>query len=187
MTDRFDICIPYILAQECPYPNDWSNPKNYSDDVGDSGGPTMCGITHREYDLWRKGHSLPTQDVIHITQDEGYAIYRISYWMPHCPVLKPGLDLFFFDTAVNMGSTRAIKLLQASMGITSDGLWGPVTAGAVARIGNPTSIIQDEEQRRKELYESFGAFRLFGKGWLARDAKMGQISVTMATNAVVMT
>ncbi len=144
----------------------------------------MCGITHREYDLWRKGHSLPTQDVIHITADEGSAIYRIGYWMPHCPSLKPGLDLFFFDTAVNMGSTRAIKLLQASLGIAVDGLWGPVTVGAVAGIGNPTPIIRDEEARRQRLYESFGGFHLFGKGWLARDHHIGAIAAGMATQAV---
>jgi len=180
--DRFEICLPYILAQECPYPKDWSNHRNYSDDPGDSGGPTMCGITHREYDLWRKGHSLPTQDVIHITQDEGYAIYRISYWLPHCPSLKPGLDLFFFDTAVNMGSTRAIKLLQASLGITPDGLWGPVTSRAVAAIKDPVPIIYDEQQRRNAMYESFGAFHMFGKGWLHRDKTIGDVSASMAVD-----
>ena len=140
----------------------------------------MCGITHREYDLWRKGHSLPTQDVIHITADEGRAVYRIGYWMPHCPSLPPGLDLFFFDTAVNMGTTRAIKLLQASLGITPDGLWGPVTTGAVAAIKDPKPYIRDEEKRRQRLYESFGAFTLFGRGWLNRDHHMAAVAAGMA-------
>ncbi len=183
--DRFDVCLPYVLAEECPHPNDWSNHANYSDDPGDSGGPTMCGITHREYDLWRKGHSLPTQDVIHITKDEGYAIYRIGYWLPHGPTLQPGLDLFFLDTAVNMGSTRAIKLLQASLGITPDGLWGPVTTGAVAAIKDPIPYIRDEEQRRQRLYESFGGFSRFGRGWLSRDHRMADIATKMANPTVL--
>lgn len=180
MTDRFDICIPYVLAEECPFPNDWSNHRNYSDDPGDSGGPTMCGITHREYDLWRRGHSLPVQDVIHITKVEGYEIYRVSYWLPHCPLLKPGLDLFFFDTAVNMGSTRAVKLLQASLGITVDGLWGPVTEGKATAITDAVPIIRDQETRRQRTYESFGGFARFGRGWLARDHKIGEVALQMA-------
>ncbi len=182
--DRFDVCLPYVLAEECPYPNDWSNHRNYSDDPGDSGGPTMCGITHREYDLWRKGHSLPVQDVSHITKDEGYALYRIGYWLPHCPFLAPGLDLFFLDTAVNMGCSRAIKLLQASLGITVDGIWGPVTNAAVAAIKDPVAVIRDETARRQHLYQSFGAFELFGRGWLARDRRIGDIAANMAAGAV---
>ena len=177
--DRFDVCLPYILKEECPLPNDWPNPHNYSDDYGDPGGPTMCGITQREYDLWRKGHSLPTQDVIHIGKDEGYALYRIGYWLPRCPALPPGLDLFFFDTAVNMGSNRAVKLLQASLGITVDGIWGPVTDAHVAAIKNPIPILKDEEKRRARLYESFGTFHLFGKGWLARDHHIASIAEGM--------
>ena len=110
---RFLACLPYTLIQECPLPSDWSNPRNYSDDPGDSGGATMCGITHREYDLWRKAHGLPTQDVRKLGKDEGYSIYWASYWLPHCAILKPGLDLFMFDTSVNMGSGRGVMLLQA--------------------------------------------------------------------------
>ena len=185
--DRFDICLPHVLAQECPYPNDWSNSRNYSDDPGDSGGPTMCGITHREYDLWRKGHSLPVQNVIHIGKDEGYALYRIGYWLPHCPSLPPGLDLFYFDTAVNMGCSRAIQLLQASLGITADGLWGPVTAAAVANIKPEyvKGIIADEEQRRLKRYESFAGFHRFGRVWLARDMTIGQTAIGMVSPVVM--
>ena len=72
-----------MLAQECPYPGDWINPKNFSNDAHDPGGKTMCGIIQREYDTYRKMKGLPTQDVRKITQEEGYDIYRNSYWLPH--------------------------------------------------------------------------------------------------------
>ena len=37
---RFLACWPDTLAQEDPYPNDWSNPANWSDTPGDPGGAT---------------------------------------------------------------------------------------------------------------------------------------------------
>lgn len=182
MTDRFLICLPFTLIEECPFPKDWGNHKNYSDDPGDSGGPTMCGITHTEYDLWRKGHGLPTQDVRKMSQEEGYAIYEVGYWLPHCPLLPPGLDLQFFDIAVNMGPNRAIKLLQGSLGVAPDGDWGPMTNAAVTLITPPTlpGIIKDETRRREAVYRSFGGFARFGKGWTARDQRIGAESLTMA-------
>jgi lysozyme family protein len=188
MTDRFSICLPFTLAQECPYPDDWSRitgpglhgTGNYSDDAGDKGGPTMCGITHIEYNLWRKGHGLLTQDVRKMPQEEGYAIYRVSYWEPHCSNLAPGVDLFFFDTSVNMGSNRAVKLLQASLGVTPDGDWGPKTSAAMLLVKSWPAIIKDEQGLRAKTYESFGAFRLFGQDWLRRDQEIGAEALKMA-------
>jgi lysozyme family protein len=182
VTDRFDVCIPFTLIEECPLPNDWNNPRNYSDDVGDSGGPTMCGITHVEYDLWRKSHGLPVQDVRKMTHDEGFAIYKNSYWLPYCPNLPIGLDLQFFDSAVNMGSGRAVKLLQASLGVGVDGDWGPKTTAAVTLITPATlpGIIKDETNQRAATYRSFGGYARFGKDWIGRDYRIGKEALTMA-------
>src|SRR5215475_9793528 len=83
--DRFSVCIPLTLAQEAPVPLDWGNQRNFSDDAHDPGGKTQCGITQGEYDLWRKAHGLPQRAVRLLGRPEGYAIYRINYWMPHCP------------------------------------------------------------------------------------------------------
>src|SRR6185503_11388890 len=110
--DRFTICIPYTLAQECPFPNEWDNPHNFSNDPRDPGGKTKCGIIQREYDLYRKSKGLSTRDVRLMTKDEGLTIYRGSYWLPDCPFIQPGLDLQFFDTSVNEGTHRAIEIMQ---------------------------------------------------------------------------
>ena len=183
MTDRFLICLPFTLAQEDPVPNDWNNPRNYSDTPGDSGGPTFNGITHTEYDIWRKQQELPTQDIRKMTQDEGYAIYRQNYWMPDCPNLPAGLDLQFFDTAVNMGSNRAVKLLQASLGLAADGDWGPLTQAAVVAITPATlpGIIKDETGLRLKTYQSFGGYREFGADWSRRDAEIGAEALKMVS------
>ena len=177
--DRFLICLPFTLAQECSFSNDWSNPKNFSDDAHDPGGATMCGITQREYDLWNKSHGLPTQDVRRMTAGEGQAIYRAGYWLPHCPALQAGPDLFFFDTSVNMGSHRAVLLLQASLGVEVDGDWGPVTTQAVSGCKDWAAAIKDEENRRAAVYRSFGTFRWFGIDWIKRDQEIGAEALKM--------
>jgi lysozyme family protein len=178
MSDRFEICWPYTLAQECPFPKDWSNPKNFSNDKHDPGGETMNGIIQREYDTYRHLKGLEPQDVRNITRAEGEEIYR-GYWK-HCELLPPGLDMTFFDTAVNMGRTRATKILQFVLGIPYDGLWGPQTAKAVAAITDVVSVIDKYTEHREATYKILNGWQYFGKGWTARDVKIGKISDSMA-------
>jgi lysozyme family protein len=181
MPDRFLICLPFTLAQECPLPGDWSNPKNFSNDAHDPGGATMCGIIQREYDVWRKGHSQPTQPVIRIAEDEGYAIYRTCYWQPHCPLLPPGLDLQFFDESVNAGTTEATKILQVVLGLTNDGVWGPQTQAAVVlSVQDTTAKVAAFTDRRETVYREMAGFRYFGDDWIRRSQEIGAAALKMA-------
>lgn len=181
MIDRLPICLPFTLAQECPLPNDWSNPKNFSNDKHDPGGATMCGIIQREYDLWRKGYGLPTQDVRKMTQEEGRAIYRVSYWLPNCPALPVGLDMQYFDTCVNMGTTEATKILQIAIGVEADGEWGPQTQTAVGLAAqNPIKYIEAFTARREAVYKMLPGFKYFGTDWLRRNAEIGATAAKMA-------
>jgi lysozyme family protein len=103
--------------------------------------------------------------------------------MPDCPNLPAGLDLQFFDTAVNMGSNRAVKLLQASLGLAADGDWGPLTQAAVVAITPATlpGIIKDETGLRLKTYQSFGGYREFGADWSRRDAEIGAEALKMVS------
>jgi lysozyme family protein len=183
--DRFLICLPDILIQECPDPGNWTDPKNFSDDPHDPGGATMCGIIQVEYDAYRKSLGQPTQSVRLITQAEGEAIYRMNYWEPHCPQLPVGLDLSFFDSSVNMGGEQAIKILQFALGnIAVDGIWGPQTAGAVTAIISAADVINAFTARRKAVYESFSTFKYFGTDWIRRATQIGDQSIQMAAPGV---
>lgn len=186
MTDRFLICLPYTLEQECNVytgtPADWVNPRNYDKDPRDPGGATMCGITHFDVDEYCEAHGTPTMDVRHMGQVIGTTIYQTKYWLPHCPGLPPGIDLFFFDTNVNMGR-RAVTLLQASLGVTADGGWGPKTQAAVDGIKDVAAVIRDEEGRRAATYRSFRTFSAFGKDWLRRDKEIGDEALKMVVAA----
>lgn len=181
ITDRFLVCIPFTLAQECPLPNDWPSTKNFSHDRHDPGGATQCGIIQREFDIWRKGHREPTCSVAECSKSEGYAIYNQCYWLPHCPLLAPGVDLSFFDTAVNMGTTEATKVLQFAIGEKVDGLWGEYTAAGLKQAMNkPAELITNFTSRRQRVYEMMPGFKYFGDDWTRRTTEIGKESLRMA-------
>jgi lysozyme family protein len=180
-TDDFLKCMPFMLVQECPYPGDWTNAKNFSDDAHDPGGKTMCGIIQREYDTYRKQKGLPTQDVRKITEEEGYDIYRHSYWQPHCPSLPAGLDLCLFDANVNEASTEGTKILQVALGIHEDGEWGPKTDAAVKAIDDVHSVIELFTARRKIVYRESKGYQYFGKDWIRRATEIGAQALKMSS------
>lgn len=182
MTDRFDVCWPFTLAQECPLPSDWSNPHNFSNDAHDPGGETMCGIIQREYDAYRKHKGLPVQDVRHLTRDEGHDIYYNSYWLPECPKLVPGVDMVFFDEAVNAGPSAAIKMLQRALGISVDGIWGDETEKAAMAISNSSAVVKAFTAAREAYYRALSGFRYFGHGWINRSETIEAIALKMANS-----
>lgn len=185
--DRFTVCLPNTIHQEVDEPkggwSDWTwddTALNFSDDPGDPGGKTYCGIIQSEYDSWRKAHGLALQDVRDMTQAEGYAIYRSSYWQPHCVVLAPGLDMQFFDASVNQGGEEATKILQVALGIANDGIWGPQTAARAQGVNDVKSAIQAFTARRLVVYRETKGFQDFGNDWTRRANEIGAEALNMA-------
>lgn len=169
---RFLGCMPFILKEE----------GGYSNDPHDSGGMTMHGIIQREYDAYRRRKGLKLQWVKNISTDEQNEIYWTEYWLPHCPNLAPGLDLSFFNIAVNGGAMEATRLLQQALSIGTDGDWGGQTDAAVATI-KPTDVIpmiksfgSDEEN----WYRHLSKFQYFGKDWIGRAERCELLSIAMA-------
>jgi lysozyme family protein len=183
---RFIRCLPLVLREEVLWkdPFVWSDVKhNFSHDAHDPGGATMCGITQREYDAFRKHNHLAVRPVQLLSEAEGHTIYYHSYWCPHSGSLPPGLDLSFFDSAVNEGSTEAIRILQFALGLANDGIWGPKTAAAVSTIapGTAAACIRSFFTRRDQVYRQTKGFVYFGKDWLARVARIEQAALEIAS------
>ena len=176
---RFLILLPNTLAQECPYPSQWGNPRNFSDDKFDPGGKTDEGIIQTEYDKWRVQHGLPRRDVRLMTGVEGDAIYLANYYLPYCPDLPAGLDMMFFDTDVNEGVREAIKILQFSLGITNDGKWGQQTDVAVKAITDVGATISAFSKRRAFVYTETSGYTHFGHDWERRDSQITSASQKM--------
>lgn len=90
--------------------------------VTDQGGVTRWGISQNAY---------PGLDIVHLTRAEAEKLYLRDYWRPiRGNALPASIALVLFDAAVNHGPRQAIKLLQAALKVTQDGIMGPETVGA---------------------------------------------------------
>ena len=59
-------------------------------------------------------------------------IYRRDFW-DRVAITSPALRYQSFDFAVNSGIDTAVRKLQQVWGVADDGVWGPVSAAALAR------------------------------------------------------
>ena len=177
---RFLAWLPNTLAQEAPYPSQWGNPRNFSNDPGDPGGKTMDGLIQVEFDRWNVQHGLPRADVRTCTEQTGDLIYLNNYWLPYCPDLPAGLDGMFFDSAVNEGTAEGVKILQFSLGLHVDGKWGPLTDAAVKRIADVPAAIRAFGKRRAAVYTETSGYTRFGADWERRDSQITSASLKEA-------
>lgn len=155
----------------------------FVDHPSDPGGATNRGITWRVYDAYRAKHRLCRQSVKLISDTEVSEIYKSQYWnLSHCDELPAGLDYAVFDTAVNSGIARAVKLLQQTVGVDDDGIVGLVTLAAVraAAIKSEQRLIGEYSIARQHFVEGLSTFKVFGKGWTRRIVDVETIAREMA-------
>ena len=159
---NFDACLKIILHHEGGYVN---HPK-------DPGGMTNLGVTKRVYEEW-VGYAVSEHTMKNLTEEDVAPIYKKNYWdRVKADQLPEGLDLCVFDWAVNSGTGRAAKKLQAMIGTTVDGGIGPNTLRALKMYCNTEGIeaaISDYTKMRQEFYEGLSTFDTFGRGWTRRN------------------
>ena len=158
----FAASLPFVLRWEGGFVNHPNDP----------GGATNKGVTQRVYDDWRQRNGMPAQDVRQIADTEVHAIYEDNYWKPsRCDVLRRELDLIQFDTAVNMGVKRAVKMLQESVSCPVDGAFGSGTQKAADECDLGKTMIlycKARELYYRGLSERRPELAVFLKGWLNR-------------------
>lgn len=168
MSEAFDRAVRHTLELEGVF----------SDHRWDPGGATKYGIT--EGVARRHGH-----DVRKLTRSQAVAIYRSDYWdalgLDEVARTSQRVALEIFDTAVNAGTSRAVKIAQEALreifevDLEIDGKMGPQTRGALIR-----TAIKYEQQLVAALNLYQGAFyvhllrrghsaaRPAIKGWMRR-------------------
>ena len=115
----------------------------YSNDPNDPGGETKFGISKRSY---------PNLDIKNLTLEQAKEIYLQNYWLKaDCDKLTSPLDIIVFDTAVNMGVSRAKEFL----GVSAD--W------------------RDYLIRRIVFYAGLGTAKLYIRGWVNRVVDLYKI------------
>lgn len=174
---RFEICLDEVLRHE----------GGYFDHPSDPGGATNMGITHKTLARWRKispWWGLVKAEVKALDRGEAAQIYRASYWdQARCGSLPRGLDLALFDFAVNSGPDRAIRVLQAELGVVIDGRIGPLTIAAVTTrvaAGGVSRLIDTYCTRRMGFLNGLKTFAVFGKGWTARVTSVRKTALAAA-------
>lgn len=114
--------IPFILKFEGGYVND----------PADSGGPTNKGVTLNTFRSVY-GRTKTINDLKHMTENEWRHIYKSLYW-DKCKaddIADQSIANMLVDFAWHSGVTTAVKKLQKIVGVTSDGICGVQTIGAI--------------------------------------------------------
>lgn len=160
--ERFERCLRLVLAHE----------GGYVDHPSDPGGATNLGVTlgvAKAAGLDKDGDGdVDKADVKALTPADAAKVYHERYWLPTaCDKLPSGVDYIVFDTAVNMGVSRAAKYLQTAVAVRPDGAVGPVTLAAVAKMA-PRVLIGLIFVQRRAFYTSSVNYPVFGKGWIRR-------------------
>lgn len=171
MIENFDKAIQHTLHEEGGYVNHPSDP----------GGMTNLGVTKRVWEEW-VGHPVDEKQMRDLTPADVTPLYQRKYWNAcRCSELPDGLDLCVFDTAVNSGPGRAIKLLQGCLGVTVDGAIGPNTVAAVSQFKGTAllHLIEDYCSARQAFLISLPTFGTFGKGWTARVNRLKEAATKL--------
>jgi len=148
---RFARCLAEILKDEGGYVNRASDP----------GGPTNHGITLKTLrEVY--GSNQTINDLKAITPNEVSAIYRKNYWGSICDNLPAGLDLMYFNAAVNNGPGHAHTFLSAAMVHTT-----PVHQ----QIINFSDI-------QTRFYRGLKGYAEYGRGWMNREKEITNLALS---------
>lgn len=173
---RFAACLDQVLAHE----------GGYVDHPADPGGATNMGITRKTLARWRNVSpwwNLPKSAVLALEREEAARIYRARYWNPcRASEMPAGVDLALFDFAVNSGPDRAIRTLQAGLGVVADGVVGPLTLAAAAK-ANAASAINELCDRRLDFLRRLATFSSFGRGWTRRVAEIRRVALAVTISS----
>jgi len=153
----FDQCIEKLLGHE----GDFSNHRD------DPGGATRYGIT--EAVARKVGYR---GDMRELPLDLAKKIYRNDYWNAvRADELPEAARYVMFDAAVNSGPKQAAMWLQRALGVTVDGVIGPVTLASAAKMDGRSLGAKILAQRLRFMTGLFN-WPSFGRGWARRIADL---------------
>lgn len=163
-----------------------NNEGYYSDDPNDAGGKTKYGISSRFLQQGFKNGSLyldldfngkiDDNDIYVMNVEHAKHIYFFEFWKKVEKIKHPELSIKVFDTSVNIGSKKAIKILQKLVGVQQDGIIGEKTLAAIDE-KNANKILADYCNEQALYYYKIAFYNKpksdkFLRGWLNRAKKL---------------
>ena len=161
----FDAAFERLVGHEGGYTANPADPGNWT---GGACGRGQClgtryGVSAAAY---------PHLDIKTLTLDAARAIYRRDYWERiGGDKLAPAVAFVVFDSAVNNGVSRAVRLLQAALDLKQDGIVGPATLAAAARVA-PMELVSEMVAQRMMFMAKLNTWPTFGLGWARRLAAL---------------
>jgi len=135
----------------------------------DPGGMTNLGVTRNVWRDW-VNRDVDEAEMRSLTPELVTSLYKTRYWdAVKADDMPRGVDYALFDSAVNMGPSRAAKMLQAALEVKTDGVIGRATIAA-ATAADPVELLEAFSLGKEAFYQSLPTFATFGKGWLNRVA-----------------
>jgi len=143
----------------------------YANDPKDSGGPTWRGVTLNAYKSYcrKKGKPIPTiEDLKRLTEADILDITRTLFWnkIKGDDIKNQSIADLIFDF-VWMSGLGYVRMIQKSLGVATDGIFGPGTLSALNAQASPAFFDKLIRQRRAYLANCNGA-KFYLKGWLRR-------------------
>lgn len=161
MSRAFDQAFAFVVEAE--------GGATITDDPQDPGGLTKWGVSQRSY---------PDLDIRSLTREQAKDIYFRDYWQRcHCDRFQQQLALALFDSAVNQGPAKAIRLLQRALRVTDDGVVGDETVAAASRAYPAEALIEYLSHRATEYARLNPRFH---RGWFARLFRLQQAAWSLA-------
>lgn len=163
--------LPACLKTSLAYEGGWSDHK------ADPGGATMKGVTLGTFRRYKPG-ATKTQ-LRNISQTDLEFIYRDGFWTPiRGDDLPFGVDLATMDFGINSGPSRAVRNLQAVVGVKVDGTIGADTLKALI-LADKKQTIQRLCAKRLSFMQGLKIWKTFKRGWSARVADVEAKAVAM--------
>lgn len=160
----------------------------YSNDLRDSGGETVLGISRNNWpnlDLWKfvdaeKSHIDFPECLKENKQVEMLAtnFYVTNFWNAVKGDQINDFDVAFaiFDFAVNAGVSRSVKLTQKALNLNADGVIGTNTLSAINNAPKELFLAEYALEKVKfyiEIVDKNPTQIKYLKGWLKRALKIG--------------
>jgi len=172
MKENWQDALANVLKHEGGYVNHPSDP----------GGRTNLGVTQRVWEEW-VGHEVDEKAMRELTPEKVSPLYEQKYWQRvKGDDLPSGVDYCVFDASVNSGTGRASKWLQECIGVTADGVIGPMTLRTVEAMV-PADLVNLYCDKRLAFLKELKTWETFGKGWERRVEEVRSHALTMIAKA----
>lgn len=161
---QFEVCYNWLMDNE-------DSRREYKT-VPDAGGQAISGINSKSFPVQFSKINALTQDQRGVEVENFYHNY---FWNKYFgQMTSDEIAKRVFDSAVNMGSGTAVKILQGVLGCPVDGRLGPATVSFVN--ASPTEMLVNNFilarcQHYKDIVAKNPVDEKYLAAWLARASK----------------